>query len=106
MKVNGEAIYGTRPIAPYAEGKIRLTRAKDGSVYLIYLADEGETALPKYIALSTIVPAPGATVTLLGTGRTMPWEKSGTGFVVRVPDGLKAPNAYAWVFKLSAARVQ
>jgi alpha-L-fucosidase len=105
MKVNGEAIYGTRPIAPYAEGKIRLTRGKDGSVYVMYLADEGETALPKYIALSTIAPAPGATVTLLGTGRTLPWEKSGTGLVVRVPDGLRAPNAYAWVFKLSSAGV-
>jgi alpha-L-fucosidase len=101
MKVNGEAIYGTRPIAPYAEGKIRLTQGKDSSVYLLYLADEGENALPHYIALSTIVPTPGATVTLLGTGRTLPWEKSGTGFVVRVPDGIKAPNANAWVLKLS-----
>ena len=43
MKVNGEAIYGTRPIAPYAEGKVRFTRAKDGTVYAIYLPAEGET---------------------------------------------------------------
>ena len=101
LKTNGEAIYGTRPIAPYAEGKLRLTQAKDSSVYAIYLASEGETELPKFVSLSARVPAPGATVTLLGTGRTLTWEKSGTGFVVRIPDGLKAPNAYAWAFRIS-----
>ena len=37
MKVNSEAIYATRPIAPYADGKVRFTRAKNGTVYAIYL---------------------------------------------------------------------
>jgi alpha-L-fucosidase len=101
MKVNGEAIYGTRPVAPYADGKVRLTRGKDGSVYAIYLADEGETELPRYVSLAKVVPAPNATVTLLGTGRTLSWDKSGTGFVARVPDGVRPPGAFAWVFKIS-----
>jgi len=103
IKVNGEAIYGTRPIAPYADGKVRLTQGKDGSVYAIYLADEGETELPRYLMLSKIVPASDATVTLIGTGRTLSWERSGTGFVAKVPAGLKAPAAYAWTFKISRA---
>jgi alpha-L-fucosidase len=101
MKVNSEAIYGTRAIAPYADGKVRLTRGKDGSVYAIYLADSAETQLPRYLTLNSVVPAPNATVTLLGTGRTLTWEKSGTGFVARIPDGLRAPSDYAWVFKIS-----
>jgi alpha-L-fucosidase len=104
MKVNSEAIYGTHAIAPYADGKVRLTQAKDSSVYAIYLAEEGETELPRYLSLGKIVPAVGATVTLLGTSRALQWEKSGTGFVARVPGGLHAPSAYAWVFKIS--RVQ
>jgi alpha-L-fucosidase len=104
MKVNSEAIYGTHAIAPNADGKVRLTQAKDSSVYAIYLAEEGETELPRYLSLGKIVPAVGATVTLLGTSRTLQWEKSGTGFVARVPGGLHAPSAYAWVFKIS--RVQ
>ena len=103
IKVNGEAIYGTRPIAPYADGKVRLTQGKDGSVYAIYLADEGETELPRYLMLSKIVPASDATVTLIGTGRTLSWERSGTGFVAKVPAGIKAPAAYAWTFKISRA---
>jgi alpha-L-fucosidase len=101
MKVNGEAIYGTRPVAPYADGKVRLTQGKDGSVYAIYLADDGETELPRYVALANVVPAPNATVTLLGTGRAVSWEKSGTGFVARVPDGTRPPASFAWVFKIS-----
>ena len=42
LKVNGEAIYGSRPVAPYMDGRLRLTRGKDGSAYFVYLADEGE----------------------------------------------------------------
>ena len=34
LKVNGEAIYGSRPAAPYIDGRLRLTRGKDGSALL------------------------------------------------------------------------
>jgi alpha-L-fucosidase len=32
MKINSEAIYETRPMAPYKEGKVCLTQKKDGTV--------------------------------------------------------------------------
>jgi len=101
MRVNGNAIYGTRPVSPYAEGKIRYTRGKDGAVYLIYLADDGETALPAYVSSTQIKPAPGATVTLLGTKVELKWEAAGAGFVARVPAGTAPPCQYAWVFRIS-----
>jgi alpha-L-fucosidase len=101
MKVNGQAIYATRPIVPYVDGKVRLTQAKDSAVYAIYLADEGETEPPPYLSLTHITPAPGATVTMLGSGATIRWEKSGTGSVLHVPAGVHPPNTNAWVFKLS-----
>ncbi len=104
MRVNGPAIYGTRAVAPYAEGKMRLTRGKDGAVYAIYLADEGETEFPSAISLSGLQPAPGATVTLLGTEVTLPWEGAGAGFVARVPPGTRGPAPYAWVFRISEVR--
>ena len=100
-RVNGDAIYGTRPIAPYTDGKIRLTQGKDSSVYAIYLADDGETQLPRYLSVTGIVPAPGATITLLGTRSTLKWEKSGTGFVARIPSGVRPPADYAWAFRIS-----
>ncbi len=101
MKVNGEAIYGTRPIAPYRESKLRFTQAKDGAVYAIYLPDTTETTLPRYLTSMAISPAPGATITLVGPGTKLSWEKSGTGFVARIPAGLKPPAAHAWAFRIS-----
>jgi len=102
MKQNSEAIYSTRPLAPYNEGRIRFTRTKSGTVYLIYLPAAGEAALPRDLAVTSVKPAPGATITLLGAGQTIPWESAGGGLVAHVPAGLAAPNADAWVFRVSA----
>jgi alpha-L-fucosidase len=102
MKQNSEAIYGTRPLAPYAEGKVRFTRAKNGTVYLVYLPAAGEAALPRELAATSVKPAPGATITLLGSGQTISWESAGTGMVAHVPAGVAVPNADAWVFRVSA----
>jgi alpha-L-fucosidase len=102
MKDNAEAIYSTRPLAPYAEGKVRFTRTKSGTVYAIYLPAAGETALPRDLAVTSVAPAATATITLLGTGRTIPWEPASGGFVAHMPAGLAPPNADAWVFRVSA----
>jgi alpha-L-fucosidase len=104
MEMNGAAIYGTRAVAPYAEGKVRLTRARDGAVYAIYLPDEGETALPAYLSLMGIQPAPGATLTLLGADLELEWEASGNGFVARIPEGTPPPAEHAWVVRISEVR--
>ena len=43
LKVNGYAIYETRPLEPYAVGNVRYTQSKDGEHrYIIYLLDETE----------------------------------------------------------------
>ena len=106
MDVNAEAIYDSRAIAPYREGKLRLTGREDGTVYVIYLAEEGERQLPGYVSMSELQPAADATVSLLGTETRLEWETSGTGFVVRVPEQLRTspPCDYAWVLKVSPAR--
>jgi alpha-L-fucosidase len=100
MKVNSEAIYATRPVAPFIEGKLRFTQAKNGTAYAIYLPVEGETALPTTLTVTGYAPPRTATITLIGTGRTIPWQPSGTGFVAQVPGGIAPPNAHAWVFRI------
>lgn len=102
MQVNGEAIYGTRAIEPFTEGKIRLTQGKDGAVFALFLADEGETELPNAISMTQLQPAPGATVTLLGSSATIQWEREGAGFVARIPEGTPPPAQHAWVLRISA----
>ena len=101
IKVNGEAIYGTRPVAPYADGQVRFTRAKNGTVYAIYLPRADETTLPRDLTIADVAPPANEVVTLLGAGRTIPWDRSGSGLVAHIPAGLAPPNADAWVFRVS-----
>ncbi len=103
LKVNGQAIYATRAVAPYAEGKVRLTRGKDGALYLVYLAGGGETGPPAEIALSSHRPPQGARITLLGYGKPLEWSPRGEGFVVKIPRQIRddPPCKYAWTVKVS-----
>ncbi|MCK7483576.1 MAG: hypothetical protein M0C28_46035 [Candidatus Moduliflexus flocculans] len=105
MKVNGEAIYGTRPIAPYKEAKTCFTALPDGTVYAIYLADEDETAPPAKLMLTSIAPGQGATVRMLGVREPVRWEKVGKGALLTLPQRAvaKPPCRHAWVFKFKAA---
>ena len=102
MEVNSEAIYGTRALAPYKEGKVCLTQ-KDDAIYAIYLAAEDETGMPAKIWLSSVTPAKGANLTLLGVDYKLNWEKVGNGFVVDIPEQFQKipPCKYAWVIKIS-----
>ncbi len=101
MQAHGEAIYGSRALAPFAEGKIRLTQGKDGAVYAIYLVEEGEESLPAFFSMNSLLPTSDAKITLLGSGLELGWEPAGSGFVARVPEGTPPPNQEAWVLKIS-----
>jgi alpha-L-fucosidase len=104
LDVNGEAIYETRAVEPYREGKVRLTRRGNGSVYVIYLAEAGEDHMPAHISMTDLQPASGATISLLGGEEDLRWERAGRGFTVEVPESQRShpPSDHAWVFKISA----
>jgi alpha-L-fucosidase len=106
LKVNGEAIYGSRPAAPYIDGRLRLTRGRDGSAYFVHLADEKEPQVPAEVRVSAGRPADGARVTMLGSPAVLSWRGDGDGFVVAVPESLRAnpPAKYAWTIKVSRMR--
>jgi alpha-L-fucosidase len=109
LTVNGEAIYGTRAIAPYAEGRVRMTRQKDGTVYFIYLADTNDTRAPAAIRVMSHRPAAGARVTLVGGGNvSLEWKADGQGFVVTLPERVRSATASldAWAIKVSAIAAQ
>jgi len=102
MKVNSEAIYETRAIEPYKEGKVCFTQKKDGTVYAIYLADEGESQLPPSITLTQISLENGHKVSLLGSDIPIDWKKTGSRSMIVVPHDSRGstPCSYAWVFKI------
>jgi alpha-L-fucosidase len=102
MAINGEAIYGTRPVAPYKEAKTCFTSLADGTVYALYLGDEDEAAPPAKIMLYALAPKPGTEVRMLGVKEPVKWEKVGKGVLLSLPpQAVKSPPCrHAWVFKM------
>ncbi|HVI49491.1 MAG TPA: alpha-L-fucosidase [Chitinophaga sp.] len=88
MQVNSDAIYGTRAVAPYKDGKVCFTRKKDGSVYAIYLLDEHEQ-LPATISFNGLKPARGARLQMLGAKDNLVWKTNVSGVEVKIPESLR-----------------
>ncbi len=104
IDVNGEAIYGTRAIAPYKAGNICFSRKKDEkTVYAIYLAGDDEHTLPSEFEVEGITPAPGARISMLGARGNLSWRKTDNGFRVSVPARIRnnPPSKEAWAFRIS-----
>ncbi len=103
LKVNGEAIYNSKAIAPFKEGNICMTQQANGNVYFLYLAAKDENTLPARISIKSMQPVPGTKVTILGSKTSLRWQKEGTGFVVTIPENLRKnkPCDYAWVIKVT-----
>ena len=103
LRVNGEAIYATRPRAGalWSEGEtVRFTRSKDQRfVYAILTKWPGTQ-----VALKTVRPKAGSKVTLLGLNATLPWHLDSVhGTTITLPESLQQagnrPCDYAWTLK-------
>jgi len=104
LKLNGEAIYATRPRAGtlWSEGDtVRYTRSKNGrSVYAILTEWPGSQA-----TLTSVRPKGGSKITLLGANQELPWKfDSGQGTRISFPENLQQasnrPCDYAWTLKI------
>ena len=86
MKVNGEGIYGTHPVRPYASENVCLTQSKDSlSTYAFYL---GET-IPAEISIDRFAPAANSKVTILGSATKLKWHEDGKKMVILIPQSLQ-----------------
>jgi alpha-L-fucosidase len=107
LKVNGEAIYATRPRPGtlWSEGDVRFTRTKDRRfTYAIMTQWPGSQ-----ITLTTIRPKPGTSVTLLGSSSTLPWKfDSAQGTTISLPQNLQQetnrPCQHAWTLRIEPAQ--
>jgi alpha-L-fucosidase len=106
MRVNGSAIHGTRPIAPYQDGRFRFTQGKDGGVNAIYLAEVGEHEPPTAIELHGVRPAPDARLHVLGTPESLAWTQHAGGIRIELPQSLRhrLANALAWTLRVPVSR--
>jgi alpha-L-fucosidase len=106
LKVNGEAIYATRPRKGnlWKEGDtIRYTRTKDNqTVYAISRSWTG-----RILRLRTIEPKQGSKIYMLGLAKPLEWKyDKKTGLEILFPaelqDESKRPCKIAWSFRISA----
>ena len=100
MKVNSESIYGTRALAPYKEGKVCISKKGDNTVFIYYLAENGEK-MPAKIEMVTYTLPADARIKMLGTNTFLKHTKSGNGFTISIPDKIRTtpPADYVWVMK-------
>ena len=94
LRRNGEAIYGTRPAAPYREGNFAYT-GKNGQVYAIYLAPANEKMLPSILE----IPVEGHVEKVSFQGKAMEFTQEGRILRVMTEPGYDPEPAY--VFTLS-----
>lgn len=104
LKVNGEAIYATRPCEGnlWKEGNsLRYTRTKNNEIiYAISQVWPG-----KQLNLKTVIPRKGSEIFMLGYAKPLKWTYNKTdGLTISIPadfnDESRRPCKMAWSFKI------
>jgi alpha-L-fucosidase len=105
MKINGEAIYGSRCIAPYKEGQVVFTQ-KGRAVYAIYLTSQEGEGLPERVTFTALKPAPKSKIQLLGAKRPLTWNTAANGSTtIEIPAAIRQspPCHHAFAFRFTLA---
>jgi alpha-L-fucosidase len=103
LRVNGEAIYGTRPRDGdlwHEGGSLRFTRSKDDRVVYAITDEWPGTRL----TLQTVRAREGSAIAMLGTNEPLGWRQDEKGLSIRLPaslgDPARRPCSMAWVFRI------
>ncbi|MGG4395226.1 alpha-L-fucosidase [Paenibacillus thiaminolyticus] len=100
LKVNGEAVYGTRICAPYFTGRTAFTRKGD-TAYGFYLYPNEKAAVEPEVFLRYTDPV--SAVELIGTDGTLEFTRTAEGIAIRLPEAETAgPAPIAHAFRLLA----
>ena len=103
MKINGNAIYKTRPIYPYCSGKWRFTQIPESDngeqrIYAFYLLDGGET-LPQTIDIKCDMKGLDKKhPKILGCRNKVSVRKSADGYLININGKVKAEHAVVFEF--------
>ncbi|MDD4847560.1 MAG: alpha-L-fucosidase [Bacteroidales bacterium] len=102
MKINGDAIYATRPIFPYSSEKLRFTQDKNGKIFAFYLCDEAEI-LPKTIKFQGLENLKTGSVSIKGTTAKATLKKTEQGYQLSLSNAAlqKIKSTAALVFELN-----
>ncbi|MGO8734852.1 MAG: alpha-L-fucosidase [Terriglobia bacterium] len=93
LRVNGEAIYGSRAWDTYRDGDVRFTR-KGNTLYAIALEWPEEE-----LRLTSLAGKEVQKVEMLGLNGPITWKQDGNGLIIQPP--AKRPCRYAYTFKIT-----
>jgi len=98
LKLNGEAIYGTRSVAPYEAGDVMFTQKRDGAIYAIVLAADEGAGLPDRVTLPKEIADKVMTAKMVGFGKL---DINDMG-VLMIPEGYREKSAggHGWAIRL------
>ena len=113
-KINGEAIFGTRPWTVFGEGPtaskssafhkftpqdIRFTQ-KGSDIYAITLGlPAGQVVIHALSSASPLVSGEPGSITLLGSAEKIRWSRTDSGLIISLPAALPCKSALC--FKIS-----
>lgn len=105
LKINGEAIYKTRPCKISREGDLYYTKNIDNTItYALVEGWPGET-----LFVDHVVPQRRSNIYLLGYNHPLSWERRGNGVVIKLPKELQnkenQPCKQAFAFKINGVQL-
>jgi alpha-L-fucosidase len=99
LRVNGEAIYNTRPHKTFQQGpSVWFTSNKTGDVaYAISIGWPGQR-----FTTNSVRALPGSKVFMLGVEKPLDWRPDSRGMVIDIPQSIaeNKPCQHAYVFKI------
>lgn len=105
LRVNGEAIYATRPRIVFKEGPdIRFTRSKDGkTVYALLLKGPG-----KRVVLNSVEPQRDSKIFMLGYEKPLTWIYQLGQLIIEIPEEIQEasvrPCDHACALKINVSQ--
>ncbi len=102
IEINGDAIYGTRAIAPYKEGNFCFTKKGENELFLIYLLEKGES-IPGSLRLKTIDIPGNANIEMMGKEGKINWKPEKEGFMITIPENVRnhPPSSLAFALRVT-----
>ena len=86
IKINGEGIYGSRPVAPYSSGNYYFTKSRDGhKIYAYYLQTDSARVFPESFVIDHFPTLPKiSSVTLSGSSQMLRWKLEGEKLIISI----------------------
>ena len=93
IKINGEGIYNSTAIAPYSEGNIFYTKAKNTNIiYAFALSEQDKVTLPQTITFHLKDSGKVKKISLLGSNTKLKWRSTTDNVMVTIPASLQSNN--------------